>query len=133
MARSFTICRNVTTTLTRADTVLTLNAFAASVLALLQTGGTYAMGADQVYVQWDNTSFNVVIEDAVMAAAIAPTALPTAAPAWASSRRRWRRLFFGWCGGSDGQPRAETCELRSLSSRKTRVRGGSVGTRCRLG
>lgn len=74
MARNFSIARNITTTLTRSDTVETLNAFSAAVLALFEASGTYDIGADRVYCQWDGADFNVVIENEALASVAADLA-----------------------------------------------------------
>lgn len=69
MGRSHTIIRNVTTNLTYAATVATLNGLAQDILALFQAGGTYDLGIDRVWVQWnDGATLDVVMEDDAMSA-----------------------------------------------------------------
>ena len=74
MASSFIKCANVTTSLTRSDTPATMYALAQSILALFKAGGTYDLGIDTARVQWNDASFEVVLEDAVMAGLAANTA-----------------------------------------------------------
>lgn len=71
MAQSWTIVRDVGTSLTRSTDLTTLNALAASALALFTAGGTYDIGASKVHVQWraigSTTTLEVIIEDEVIA------------------------------------------------------------------
>lgn len=70
MAQSFTIIRDVGTTLTRSSTQAEMNALAAEVLALFHPGGSADQGMDKAYVQWramgTTTTFEIVIEDEVL-------------------------------------------------------------------
>lgn len=69
MGRSHTTIRNVTTNLTYAATVATLDALARDILDLFKAGGTYDLGVDRVWVQWnDGATLDVVMEDDAMSA-----------------------------------------------------------------
>lgn len=70
MGRSHTIARAVTTTLSRTDSGIqaTMDALAIAALNAFKAGGTYDLGIDRVWCQWDGTDLDVVLEDDGMAA-----------------------------------------------------------------
>ena len=71
MAHLFIVARNVTTTLTRADTAATLNALGNALHNGFRAGGTYDIGADTAWCQWFGDQLNVIIENRNMLAVAA--------------------------------------------------------------